>query len=144
MIKTEHLRGQCPCCGQAVGEIEYFFHAQTGTLIVRGKVFRLAPTESVAFDMMRKSYPEPVSLDAIHGRLCAGRGNGGVSRATVQVSICNMRGKMRAAGFRIPNSFGKGMYALQIIEDKNVRTYNPVHLLRASPDSDGQQASNAV
>lgn len=116
-IPTETLSGDCPCCGQSIRDIDYFFHQPTGVLISRGKVVVLPQTHSVVFDMLRRASPKPVALNDIHRKLCSGRADGGISKQALQVAICHMRPTMEVLGFTIPGAFGSGgHYSLQINE----------------------------
>jgi len=108
--------------------VEYFFHQQTGVLIVAGASVVLSPNESLVLGMFIKGYPKPLLLSQISAEANRCRANGGITNETIRSVISFMRDKLGPIGFNIVNV---GMFCYALVAKPGVQL--PARMMRRAP-----------
>lgn len=94
MYKSDILEGNCPCCGRPLEPLVYYYHPQTGTLILNGVVINLTPIETVIFTTLVKAFPRTVEFEELMHKINGARSSGGTSEKSVQACLSKVRRKL--------------------------------------------------
>lgn len=101
VMDLERLQGNCPCCGKVLEATDFYFHPQSGTLILRGQTIHINPSESVIFKILVKAFPRSMTPDELHNKYCVGRAGGGPDRSSTEVTMAKLRKKLEQGGITI-------------------------------------------
>lgn len=106
------LDGHCPCCGKKLDPIDYYFHPQSGVLILQGTPILMGATEALIFKELVKSFPRVLSPVLLHERLSAGRPAGGVDDALMKAYMTRLRRRLEPYGMTITSAVVMGGYLI--------------------------------